>query len=354
MSDHYLQEPVALQFELSSNCNINCTGCVRTDLLTYDKSGNPLIEKNKFLDIELLKNVINSPSNKNLTRIEFCGSIDDPLMHPKFLEILLFLKEKKIRSAIHTNGSLRTPDYFSEIAKLTKDVKASGINFSLDGLEDTNHLYRRGANWGKIIENAKAFIDAGGNATWQFIVFPWNSHQVEEAKKLSEQMGFSKFKVRNDRNFSAIDNFEPYIEYEKNRRKLSWDEYTDALTDKIEDSEISCFTRNEQYYFISYDGKLWPCCFLHNARFRRQNFYTEYHDRFNNNYGKDWNDLYLKSFEEIINNKFYSEDLVDSWKTTTHGTGCKDRIVRCSETCSKKSRSERPLGEHAVSVFKTP
>ena len=54
------------------------------------------------------------------------------------------------------------------------------------------HLYRRNTSYKKVIDNAKAFIQAGGEAHWQFIVFRHNEHQLKEAKKLSEEMGFKK------------------------------------------------------------------------------------------------------------------------------------------------------------------
>ena len=37
------------------------------------------------------------------------------------------------------------------------------------------------------MENVNAFISAGGTAYWKFLIFKHNEHQVEEAKKLSEQ-----------------------------------------------------------------------------------------------------------------------------------------------------------------------
>ena len=73
-----------------------------------------------------------------------------------------------------TNGSIKKANWWAELA-----LKANVV-FSIDGLEDTNHIYRVGAQWDKIMANAEAFIAAGGNATWQYIVFRWNAHQEED------------------------------------------------------------------------------------------------------------------------------------------------------------------------------
>ena len=47
----------------------------------------------------------------------------------------------------------------------------------------------------------KSFIEAGGRARWDFLVFDFNEHQVDEARKLSEEWGFEKFIVKKSSRF---------------------------------------------------------------------------------------------------------------------------------------------------------
>mgnify|MGYP005726521063 CR=1 FL=1 len=56
---HYLDKPLTLQLEISSNCNLSCTGCCRVDNDTYDIKPNEYIPKNKFLDMIKEKDDIN-------------------------------------------------------------------------------------------------------------------------------------------------------------------------------------------------------------------------------------------------------------------------------------------------------
>ena len=67
------------------------------------------------------------------------------------------------------------------------------MTFSIDGLADTNKLYRIGINHERVMANAKAFIEAGGKARWKMIVFKHNEHQIDEAKQLAKDMGFWEF-----------------------------------------------------------------------------------------------------------------------------------------------------------------
>ena len=94
----------------------------------------------------------------------------------------------------------------SELAECLKDFPfPTHVVFSIDGLEDTNHLYRRNVQWHKVMENAKSFIDAGGLARWRMIVFEHNAHQLKDAEQLSKAMGFGKFDINGGYTFSAID-----------------------------------------------------------------------------------------------------------------------------------------------------
>ena len=63
-----------------------------------------------------------------------------------------------------------------------KTYQYSEVNFSVDGLEDTNHLYRQGVKWEKVEDNMVAFCDAGWIIKWTFLVFRHNEHQVNIAR----------------------------------------------------------------------------------------------------------------------------------------------------------------------------
>ena len=53
-------------------------------------------------------------------------------------------------------------------------------------------MYRVNSNFKTIMKNAKAFINAGGNARWDYLIFDHNEHQIDEAKVLAKKLGFSE------------------------------------------------------------------------------------------------------------------------------------------------------------------
>ena len=116
--------------------------------------------------------------------INWLRSIDDSSMRKQLDRDDLFID-------IATNGGVNHPTWWAELATSLNGVGA--VTFGIDGLEDTNEIYRRQVNWKKLMINVEAFINAGGVADWQFILFEHNIHQLKEAEELSKNMGFNKF-----------------------------------------------------------------------------------------------------------------------------------------------------------------
>ncbi len=347
----YLSEPIRLQFELSSMCNALCLGCVRTDTDTFSHT-KEIIESKKYISLDVFKKIIDAEEFASVTELEFCGTIDDPLMHPNFLEMLEYAARRKFKILIHSNASLRNRSYWIDLASILQQHDSHIVRFSIDGLEDTNHIYRQNTSWPKIMENAQAFIQAGGHAMWQFLIFPWNKHQVNDAHQLSKDMGFAEFVSRHDRSIATGYGLEKIQKIkveniQKTRVASSIQDINKELENKVTDN-INCDTKNRKMYFIGYDSKLWPCCFLHNG-FMKSDIGKVNHlkDRLFGAYDSDtWNDLTLHSVGEVLGHPFYTNDLVTSWQSNDHGTNKYSRITRCTEVCSVKKLKELPIGNY--------
>ena len=115
----YIPSVKSLQIEISSNCNLRCTGCVRVNEEDFETISS-LIKKNVYLNVSVIKTLLDSKYLQDLDYIDFCGSIDDPLMHPDFLEIVEYITNKKIKIIVQTNASLRTADFWVKLAKYLK------------------------------------------------------------------------------------------------------------------------------------------------------------------------------------------------------------------------------------------
>jgi glutaredoxin-related protein len=183
--------PKLLHIELSTFCNAACPMCPRfyegTDVVRPDLKLTQITLANfkKYFPIDNIK---------QFTKILYCGTMGDPLMAKDCFDILEYVHElnPNCNQVIHTNGGLRNTEFWTKMGKLFTHDKMRLV-FSIDGLEDTNHLYRRNVDWNILMSNVKTFIDAGGNAAWEFLVFRHNEHQIEQAKELAYNMGFKLF-----------------------------------------------------------------------------------------------------------------------------------------------------------------
>lgn len=344
----YVKSPTIIQIELSSMCNALCLGCYRIDQDNYNRS-HPDIPHKQFADPQVIKNLFLSKAASTIQKIEFCGTIDEPLMHPDFLDILDMLLEIRpdLRITIHTNGSIRPAKFWQELAIRLNKFRSYGMMFSIDGLADTNHIYRQNTSFDKIMKNASAFIAAGGEAEWQYLIFDWNKHQVDEAKHLATETGFVSFKTRNDRTITGN------ITLEEIRELQAKDERYDGeqgfnLAEKIQehakyqDNEISCSWSEDEQFFLTFDHRLWPCCFIADSTRTKEKYMQQ---RFYDNYGEDFNDVSKYTLDEVLEHRFYKSQLVESW-SCGFGLGETDKIFKCAATCSKRALKKNPLYDH--------
>ena len=123
------------------------------------------------------------------------------------LDMYEWLRYNNSKLYLHmtTNGGGRSDDWWRNIAKVFG--KHGRVTFSVDGLEDTNHLYRVNVDWKRVENSMDVFTQAGGKGLWVFLIFEHNEHQIEEARQMSVEYGFSKFfTVDHDRdNMSVFD-----------------------------------------------------------------------------------------------------------------------------------------------------
>ena len=85
--------------------------------------------------------------------------------------------------------------------------------------------------------------------------------------------------------------------------------------------------------FISWDGKLWPCCYTSNI------FYESNLDKiesFENNfygaYDRSFNDLYKNSIDDILEHPVFKKNIVTGWSESISQQNSK-KIWRCVEKC---------------------
>lgn len=323
-----------VHLEISSLCNARCPLCPRNFKGYTFNDG--YIEKN--LTLEEARKIFEPNFLKQLIQIRINGNYGDIVMNPETPEIVEYFKliNPNLKIQISTNGSARSEEFWRRLANIAE------IDFCLDGLEDTHHVYRQNTDWNIIIKNASIVIKHGGKANWKFILFDHNKHQIETAKKLSKSLGFNEFKVvdhgRNSGlafdnsgnliniigNYKGETNFT--ILFQKKKTDLVLLE--DIIVGKKPKSKVDCRTKKLSEIYISSTGEVYPCCF---TGFSPRTFgHGEYHQAVNSQI-KDLlpatNNALDIPLKECIS---WFNKIENSWKIPLYEQG---KLVVCDDVC---------------------
>ena len=140
-----------------------------------------------------------------LDTMYMCGNLGDPIIAKDTLEVFDYFRQNNSTMwlSMNTNAGAKNVEWWKKLAKTIG--KKGAVIFSVDGLSDTNHLYRQNVVWNNVERNMRAFIEAGGRARWDFLIFEHNQHQVEEAQDLANKWGCEKFVAKKTGRFITQD-----------------------------------------------------------------------------------------------------------------------------------------------------
>jgi MoaA/NifB/PqqE/SkfB family radical SAM enzyme len=207
---------------------------------------------------EKVQQVINQLPN--LKTIEFCGTYGDPVIGKNFLELINIAKQKGTHIWINTNGSLRTTKWWAELAHTLTGV-SHDVWFGIDGLEGVHEIYRQGTSYQKIIDNATSFIQAGGYATWQFIPYAHNEHQLRDCMKLCYRLGFKKFQlVKSVRPNQQARHYQTGEPFNLDPPKIIYNIIKMPKSNSYVDPN-NCMQLTQSSIYMSATGKLSQCCY---------------------------------------------------------------------------------------------
>lgn len=247
-----LRDIRVLHLEPTDVCQAACALCARETDSNFRK------DRQHHLDMYGITKVFAEDRIAGLDKMFMCGNYGDPAAGKHTLNI--YKEFRKLNTDIvlgmNTNGALQNTLWWHELGK-TFNQSQDYVVFSIDGLEDTNSVYRKNVSWSRLMHNVEAFVAAGGSAHWDMLVYKHNQHQVDACEQMARDLGFRWF-----------------------RAKVSKRGFTDRLEapigwqlPKVQGTKIHCHALNEQSAYIDAQGNLSPCCWL---GARQQNFVTDF------------------------------------------------------------------------------
>ena len=276
--------------ELTDKCNARCPQCARSCVIEGKLQPRPDLVDTE-MSISDFKKIFDDFSWP-VKNFSFCGNFGDPIYAKDVFEIIEYsadhVVDKKYQPNIyiHTNGGFRPAKWWVEFAKMLKAKNPKHlVVFSLDGLEDTHHLYRVNTRYETVLRNARAFISGGGNAEWSFIRFGHNEHQEEEARRRAKEYGFKTFIAVNTQRFWTRDHKEFTFnkksyritpskgELAKAKKKASIKYWKDPEAGRKKSiNDIFCSVKKKNQLYIDCEGNVHPCCWIGSYEYRRKNW----------------------------------------------------------------------------------
>lgn len=308
-----------LNIELSSHCNAACSLCPRQTIGTNTEHPN-LVKAN--LTFDQVKSLIDSSDAAVLAEmgIDFSGSLGDPMMNPEIIQIVEYCATKVRAVRISTNGSLQPLETWAALGKISAAYAPEKVSimFGIDGLSDTNAIYRVNTDFDAIMANATAYIAAGGFATWKYLIFAHNEHQTAAAQTRASELGFSKFvSVPAMRWFPGTDT--PGI----NKCSELVNQADQRQFAPVEGPiVVECQSTADKTLFVGSDFMLYPCAYSYSSRLLLSD---EFNASWNNKF-----DLSVKTIAEYLADDFFVSKLPSSWSSNPNRT--------CGKKCNQNMR----------------
>lgn len=269
--------PVSISFEPTTSCNLRCPECP-SGLRAFTRATG-MLQKNFFAEtIDQL--------SKDLLYLVFYFQ-GEPYLNPSFLEMVQYASRKGIYTATSTNAHYLNDDN----ARKTIESGLSRLIISIDGTtQEVYQQYRVGGQLSKVIAGAKNIVKWKKKmrsktpfVIFQFLVVKPNEHQIEDVKRLAEEIGVDEVRFKtaqvydyeNDPN-QLIPVTDKYSRYRKDGNGHYV--FKNALSNH-------CW-RLWHATVITWDGMVVPCCFDKDAQHKL-------------------GDLKGKSFKEIWHNENY-------------------------------------------------
>lgn len=137
-----------LGVEFVNICNLHCAYCFRDEEMLYGKA--------RYLEPERLFGLIDSmPEDLKPLSVSLTGG--EPLLHPRFGEVVRGLDHRRVRFKVVTNG-WHFDRVFEDLRAASK--RLTGVSFSVDGATREAHDAYRGAGSFDRVMKALALCDA--------------------------------------------------------------------------------------------------------------------------------------------------------------------------------------------------
>lgn len=153
-SDVYFPHPQNVHIAISNRCNLECVMCPYHAKEYRAIQTSNFFDKNLFMQIQDFKKIAKYCGDNKIF-MQF-GQLDEPFIHPRFLEFLDIAKDYGVEHInITTNGTLLNKKNAEKIVQ----SNINHITFSLDAIDKESYKRIRGYDYDTTVANIQYLID---------------------------------------------------------------------------------------------------------------------------------------------------------------------------------------------------
>jgi len=265
--------------DICNVCNLRCPLC---------PTGNTSISrKQDMLSLDQYKGLFDKI--KDYALVVSLYNHGEPLLNPDVFSIIDHTRRNRVGTNISSNLNWPRPVDINDFIRSGLDY----ITVSLDGVsQDTYKQYRVRGDVSEVFDNLKRLVSAKKAmksktpfVEWQYIVFKHNEHEMDQARKLAEEIGVDLLRFVSP-GVQPEDMHKQELEEKwMPDNPLYWERHPKIVEERGYVFDRPCFYLYRSM-FIYPGGGVTPCCFAHDDR-------------------QDFGNIYANSVSEIWNNKTY-------------------------------------------------
>ena len=339
-----------VHLEVTQKCQAACPMCDRNENGGKD---NKHID-NSELSLADCERIFPPEFIAQLKTMYMCGNLGDPIIARDTLEIFQYFRKHNptMWLSMNTNAGAKDAQWWRQLSQVFG--RMGTVIFSVDGLRDTNHLYRQNVVWDNVERNMRAFIDAGGRARWDYIIFGHNEHQVAEAEALANEWGCDRFQKKKSARFFTANSKAKDQHQAQNRKgtdtqliqkpqkldnqnlallkQKEIEKTYGSMTEYYNSCSIRCKAVEKKEIFITAEGLLMPCCWTAGRMYKW--WHKDYRveqiwDHIDAAGGKDGISVLTHGLESVMNSGIL-QSIKSSWDRTSVADG---KLGVCAQKC---------------------
>ena len=175
-----LGAPLYLAWQLTNECNFACLHCI-------EESGPGRAFKDELDDAQTFE-VLRQAIELDVPYISLSGG--EPMVHPRFFDLVAFAAERGTQLKIETNGQYLT----KQACRRLKELDVKSVQVSMDGAsrETFNKMRVRG-DFDEVVQGIRNLVEAGVPLEINYSPTKFNTHEIGRAVDLAYELGAQNF-----------------------------------------------------------------------------------------------------------------------------------------------------------------